>query len=177
MPRRSSRWIVFAVFLAGLSAGLPAKPKGGVDPSAWAGREPAAAAAALMELAGAQAGNGSWERIAVGRVHYLAGDKQQGEATFAGLSGSGADPSDLIRIVRVYMTAGEWDKARPLAERVLELAPDDQDWMVEIGAYFNLNGDRQRAEELFAAGMAKKVGLANLLDAAGSYRGVLPNKK
>ena len=167
-PHRTSRWFVVTVFVTGLSLGLFAKGKG-LDPSTWSGREPGEAASVLLDLAIAEAGGGSWERIAVGRIHYLSGNTAEAEAIFSGYTGPKAEASDLIRIARVYVKAGDWEKARPLADRVVELAPDDRDWLVEVGAYYNLNGDRARAEELFARGFAKKADMWALLDAAGSY--------
>ena len=71
----------------------------------------------------------------------------------------------------------------PLAEvdeaafdKVLQLAPDDEDWLAEIGAYYNLKGDRAKAEELFARSFkTESNNVYNTAKAAGSYVGVVPD--
>jgi thioredoxin-like negative regulator of GroEL len=84
------------------------------------GKEPKAAAAALLDTALKLAGDGSWERIAVGRAWYLGGDKAKGQQIFDEVtSGKKTKASDWVRIARVYVEAGEWDKAQPIFEKVL----------------------------------------------------------
>ena len=57
--------------------------------------------------------NGSWERIAVGRAWYLGGDKAKGQQIFDGVTGAkNVGRSDWTRLGRVYVEAGEWDKAQ-----------------------------------------------------------------
>jgi hypothetical protein len=59
------------------------------------------------------AGNGSWERIAVGRTWYLGGDKTKGQQIFDGVTaGRRVEGSDWFRIARVYADANEWDPAQ-----------------------------------------------------------------
>jgi hypothetical protein len=47
---------------------------------AFEGKEPKAAAEALLTAGLQGAGRGSWERIAVGAVYYEGGDKARGQA-------------------------------------------------------------------------------------------------
>jgi len=66
------------------------------------------AAKALLRQAMVQGGDGSWERIAVGRVYYLGGMKSEGQAIFDQVLGKQDEGSDLIRVARVYRQAGKW---------------------------------------------------------------------
>ena len=78
------------------------------------GKEPKAAAAALLDNALKLAEDGSWERIAVGRAWYLGGDKAKGQQIFDAVTSSKkAKGSDWFRVGRVYVEANEWDKRRP----------------------------------------------------------------
>src|SRR5207249_9706254 len=43
-----------------------------------------------------------------------------------------------------------WEKAKQTFERVVQMAPKNASWFAEIGACYNVKGDRVRAEELFA---------------------------
>lgn len=170
--------VVTLIFALGFSFGTVAAKKPGVDSSAWQGASPEEAADRILELSAGFAGNDSWENIHLARVQYLAGDQEEAEARFARFSGPGAEAGDLIRIARVYAQANEWEKAKPLFDRVVELEPKDEDWLVEVGAYYNLNGDREHAEELFERGFdGAPRALYNALTAAGSYVGVEPRKR
>ena len=42
------------------------------------------------------------------------------------------DSGDVIRIARVYAHAGDWAKAKPLFDLVIEMEPKDSDWLVEV---------------------------------------------
>lgn len=170
--------IIVLTFVLGAALGSFAAKKGGVDSDAWRGVSPEEAAARLLELAEDFAGNDSWENIHLARVYYLSGEKEKAEAIFDRYTQRKAEDSNLIRIARVYAHAGEWEKAKPLLDRVLELAPKDEDWLIEVGAYYNLNGDREHAEELFERGFdSAPKNLYNALTAAGSYVGVYPRKR
>ena len=92
------------------------------------------------------------------------------------LSG-GAEAGDWIRAGRTYYQAGEWDKAKSAFDKVIAMAPKDEDWQAEIGAYYNLQGDREKAEELFQRSFASGRSLNNVLNVAGSYVGVAPRKR
>jgi len=162
-------------FGAGLVIGVVAGGDKDVRPSVYEGKEPAVAAQSLLDIALDQAGKGSWERIAVARVHYLAGRKDEGQAIFDEYLGGKGEPSDALRIARVYVEAGEWDKAKTAYLEVVERAPKKGAWAVEAGAQFNLAGDREQAETLFGQGFAREPeDLWSTLKAAASYEGVPP---
>jgi tetratricopeptide (TPR) repeat protein len=130
----------------------------------------------LLERARAQAGKGTWERIAVGRVLYLTGKKAEGQQLFDEvMTEPKAAPDDWIRIGRVYYEAGEWDKARPLFDKVIVAAPKDEDWYAEIGAYYLVKGDRTTAEKLFARSFElDPSNVHNSVRAAAAYLGLAP---
>ncbi len=57
------------------------------------------------------------------------------------------------------------------------MAPKDEDWLAEIGAYYNLQGDREKAEELFGRSFERGSSLKNTLAIAGSYIDVEPRRR
>lgn len=60
-------------------------------------------------------------------------------------------------------------------KKVLEMDPKDDSAYAEAGAYYNLHGDRAKAESLFGVSFERNPGnLWNTLAAAGSYLGVKP---
>ena len=173
-----SFWCVMAcgIFLAGMAVGAIASKGKGVPAALYQGKEAKAAGLALLEVAQQQAGNGSWELIGVGRVFYLSGGQAKGQALFDRVLAGKRDTGDMERVAKVYLEAGEWSKAEPLLKKILEADPGDDSSQTLAGAYYNLNGDRPRAEELFARSFEKKPGdLWNTLNAAGSYLGVKPD--
>lgn len=173
--RRRTAVLLALTFALGAGAGWAAKKKT-VDAALYQGKDQTAAARALAELAMAEAGEGTWERIAVGRVYYLGGMKAEGQKIFDDvLASKKVKAGDWIRVGRVYYDAGEWDKAKAAFDKVLELEPDDAPWLAEIGAYHNLKRDRARAEELFARSFAiEPDAVYSTVHVAGSYVGVLP---
>lgn len=175
MSRRTAVALVTVAFVLGAAFGAAAAKKPAVDSSLYTGKKPAEAAAALLEVARRQAGKGTWENIAVGRVYYLSGKKSEGQGIFDSITAQKAEGGDWIRIGRVYFEAGEWDKAKAAFDKVLQLSPKDEDWLAEIGAYDLLKGDRARAEELFGRSFQiDPANLSNVLRAAGAYAGVNP---
>ena len=134
------------------------------------------AASALLEGALQLAGDGSWERIAVGRAWYLGGDKAKGQEILDGVTNSKrVVASDWFRVGRIYAEAGEWDKARAAFERAVALEPDDDSGAIEFGGLANVNGDRAKADELFLRAMKKKPReFWHWVNAGGSYLGVKP---
>ena len=125
-----------ACFLFGLvvQTGLADK-KVVFNADVFKGKPPKEAASAMLEQALKMAGDGSWERIAVGRAYYLGGDKAKGQQIFdAVTSGKKVKNSDWFRIARVYVEANEWDKAQPIFEKALAMEPDDDSGMVEFFA-------------------------------------------
>ena len=170
--------IVLALFLGFGIGNLAAPKKIPITPDLWEGKTPEEATGSILEVAVTLAGTGTWENINVGRIHYLSGEKEEGKAIFDRYTGASAKPGDLVRVARVYAQAGEWDKASPLYDRVLALKPTDEDWLTEAGAWYNLNGDREQAEKLFARSFAASPRtLRNALAAAGSYVGVEPRRR
>lgn len=165
--------IAFSFVLGAVVGAVAAKKQ--IDPGVFRGAEPQAAAQGLLDIGAELAADGSWENINIGRVHYLGGQKEKGQAIFDRVLAQSGEPGDLIRIGRVYVAADEWDKAMEMFDRVLAKASKDEDWAAEIGAYYNLMGNREKAEDLFAFSFAEAPrDLRNLLAAAGSYLGVKP---
>ena len=146
-----------------------------VEVPAYQSMDKAAAAQVLLKHALVQAGKGSWERIAVGRMYYLGGMKAEGEAIFdALLSAEEPDASDLFRVARVYREAGEWPRAKLLFDQALAMEPKQEKWLAEVGAYYLLNGDREGAEALFDRSFQLESELWATVAAAGAYLGVPP---
>lgn len=142
----------------------------------YQGKDPKAAAAALLEGAQQLAEEGSWERIAVGRAWYLGGDKAKGQQIFdAVTSAKKVEGSDWFRVGRVYAEAGEWDKAKTAFEKALSIDTDDDTGMIEYGGLANINKDRAKAEELFTKVFTRKPReFWHWVNAGGSYLGVKP---
>ena len=161
------------VFAIGVAVGALARGNSAATPAMFLGKSKDDAARALLETAREQAGKGTWERIAIGRAYYLGGKKKEGQEIFDSVRKP--EDSDLLRLGRVYYDAGEWDKAKETFERIVSMAPKDAPWLAEIGAYYNLKGDRTRAEELFAKSLALESGeVWNTTNIAASYLGVEP---
>ena len=163
------------VFTLGIAAG--AFGRKGFDTSIYRGRDKQEAAKALLELAKKQAGKGSWERIGVGRVYYLGGMKAEGQAIFDEVTAKKPEPTDWWRIGRVYWEAGEWDKAREVFEKSLAKNPNDDKGLAELGAYYLIKGNREKAEELFDKSYNIESGeVWNTSMIAGGYLGVKPQE-
>ena len=163
-----------ALFVAGAGAGIAASKIN--NHAAYHDRAPREAADALLEAGLLQAGKGSWERIAVGRVYYLAGEKDKGQAIFDRILGDDPEDTDKMRIAKVYEEAGEWEKAKPLFDSVLRQSGDDETDLATIGAYYLLNGDRAGAEQLFDRSFAEKAEVWATVAAAGAYAGIKPQE-
>ncbi len=172
---RKSIVVLCVVFTMGVAAG--AFGKKGFDTSIYQGKDKKEAAKALLELAKKQAGKGSWERIGVGRVYYLAGMKSEGQKIFDEVTSRKPEPSDWWRIGRVYWEAGEWDKARDAFEKSLAKNKEDDKGYAELGAYYLLKGDRAKAEEMFDRSFqlnSDEVWSTGMV--AGAYLGVKPQE-
>lgn len=176
------QWRGFAIGLGGLLLGALAqsaiaqKGKPAFSADIFQGKEPKAAATALLDGALQLAGDGSWERIAVGRAWYLGGDKAKGQQIFDGVTGGKkVVASDWFRIGRVYAEAGEWDKAQTAFDKALAMEAGDDSGMIEYGALANVNKDRAKAETLFTKAMTRKPReFWHWVGAGGSYLGVKP---
>lgn len=175
-------WRTLAVgtgcFLVGVltQAGAAQSRRPTFTPDLIQNKDAKAAAAALLDGALQLAGDGSWERIAVGRAWYLGGDKTKGQQILDDVTGSKrVVASDWFRVGRIHAEAGEWDKARAAFDRAIALEPDDDSGALEFGALANVNGDRARAEDLFLRAMKKKPReFWHWVNAGGSYLGVRP---
>lgn len=175
MKRFSIVPIAALAFVVGATVGVAVAKKTTVTPETYVGKSPDEAAEALLDIAAVEAEDGSWENIHLARVYYLSGREERARVILDRvLNGPKVTAGDWIRAGRVYEQAGRWDEARAAFERVLELKPKDADWLSEIGAYHNLHGDRETAEELFRSSFELGGGLKNTLNAAGSYVGVTP---
>ncbi len=173
---KNKRTILFCIliFCLGVVAGVFARGKG-VDSAIYKAKPKQAAGMELLKLARVQAEKGSWENIAVGRVYYLAGSKNEGQAIFDAANARKADSGNWMRIGRVYWEAKEWAKAKVAFDKALAMEPKDAPWLAEIGAYYNLKGDRAKAEELFDRSFAiNSDEVWQTANIAGSYLGVEP---
>lgn len=147
-----------------------------VQPTVYHNKDSQQAAQALLQEALAQAGKGSWERIAVGRAYYLGGMQAQGQAIFDQVLSDDPEPSDLFRVARVYREAGEWPRAKALFDQALAEEPKNEKWLAEVGAYYLLNGDRAGAEALFDRSFKQKDEIWATVAAADAYLGVVPQE-
>lgn len=169
------RWSVAAgvlVFAVGIGTGMAAKNR--LDVATYSVLSKPDAGKALLTEALAQAGKGSWERIAVGRVYVLAGMKAEGKAIFDGVLAGKHESSDLLRIARAWREAGDWATAKPLFDRFVAENPKEDKDLAEIGAYYLLAGDRAQAEALYAKSFAITEEFWSTLAAAAGYLGVAP---
>ena len=165
--------VAAALFVMGAPVGFAAQK---VASSQYHDKDKQDAALALLEVAKGQAGKGSWERIAVGRIYYLGGFKPQGQAIFDEVLANDPEGTDLFRIARIYRQAGEWERAKALFERALRENPKDSQGMAELGAYYLLAGDRAAAEVLFDRSFKREDELWSTVAAAGGYLGVEPQE-
>jgi len=175
MNRRNALYLVLA-FALGATTVLIAKTKVVFDPNAYyAGKDPKTASATLLAEAEKLAGQDTWQRIGVGRVAYASGDKEKGDAIFDSVLGDKIGKGDLYRIATAYAIGKNWGKAKPLFERAIALDASDDTGILKAGCWFNLNGERPRAEELFGVALGKNPDeVWHYTLAAGSYVGVQP---
>lgn len=167
-------FLLGVVFSIGITIGAVARGTA-PDASIYRGKAKAEAGKALLDLARTQAGKGSWEQIAVGRVYYLAGMKAEGQALFDAAVSKKIDSSDWVRIGRVYWEAKEADKAFAAFDHALQAKPKDAPWLAEVGAYYNLRGNRGKADELFDRSFQQEPDeVWTTVNMAGSYFGVEP---
>lgn len=171
--RVRSALIIMSLFVSGVGVGYAAQR---VDLPSYRSHTKEDAAKVLLQQALLQAGDGSWERIAVGRVYYLGGMKIEGQAIFDDVLSRKPDPSDYFRVARVYREAGDWPRAKGLFDKAIQLEPKDENWLAEVGAYYLLNGDRATAETLFDRSFKIKAEMWATVGAAGAYLGVEPQE-
>ena len=165
-------------FLLGMvvQSGIAQSKKPTFSPDLFKGKEPKEAAAALLDGAYQLAGNGSWERIAVGRAWYLGGDKARGQKIFDEVTGSSkVEGSDWFRVARIYEEANEWDKAATAFDKALAIDKKDDTGMVEYGGLALIHKDRAKAEGLFEQAFKKSPNeFWHWANAGGAYLGVKP---
>ena len=167
--------LVIGTFLLGVVVGIAATAGSKVDKMMYVGQNPKDAALGLLTAALKQAGKGSWENIAVARVYYLMGDKAQGQAILDRVIATKVKDTDWMRIGRIYVEAKEWDKAKDAFEKALAFDPKNEGNLNEVGAWYNLHGDRAKAEEYFDRAFSRKPDeVWHTVNAAGSYVGVKP---
>jgi len=165
------------VFVAGAGVGYTAQKQQKTMTEMYHAKANQDAAKELLAVAKIQAGKGSWEQIAVGRVYYLGGYKAEGEAIFNALLNGKHEDSDVFRIARVYSEAGEWAKAKPLFDRYFQGTDDDGTGYAEVGALYLLGGDRQTGEQMFDRSVAiESNDLWATLHMAGAYLNVRPQE-
>ena len=165
------------VFVAGAGVGYTAQKQQSTTTQMYHAKANQDAAKELLAVARIQAGKGSWERIAVGRVYYLGGFKPEGQAIFDAILDGKHEDSDVFRIARVYSEAGEWDKARPLFERYFNGTDDDGTGLAEVGALYLLRGDRTTGERMFDRSVELEPNdLWATLHMAGAYLNVRPQE-
>ena len=139
-----------AIVLVGTMGAADAKSKlGRTDVAMYQGKAPPQAASALLDIARTQTEDGSWETIAIGRIYYLGGRKADGEAIFKTLLDSTEKTSDVFRIARVYIEAGEWAKARPLLDRMLTMKETDAGDVMRAARTYAEHKEWARAKPLF----------------------------
>jgi len=173
--RKFHRTALLAVGMMLVAALTAAGAKIGATPALYQGKDAKAAAESLLQVADQLTENGSWELIAVGRVYYLTGNKEKGEAFFSRAISKKAGQSDYRRIAAVYTEAKDYDKAISTLEKALVSSPKESKLFAELGAAYNLKGDRAKAEEMFAQSFAIDPGsFWNTVNVAGSYLGVNP---
>jgi tetratricopeptide (TPR) repeat protein len=143
--------------VAGLAAGSLGTfvlwAQGGPALPPYHGKEAKEAAAILLERGEQMAGKGSWERIAIGAVHYEGGDKAKGEAILNGVLQGKPEWSDYQRIGRLYADLGEWEKAKPLFDKAMAMKRKASLY-AEAGAWYYFNGEKEKGEALFEQALA-----------------------
>jgi tetratricopeptide (TPR) repeat protein len=172
--KKKSAVLMSLVFTFGMTVGAFAARKG-IDSAMYRAKGKKEAGQELLVLAKKQAGKGSWEQIAVGRVYYLGGMKSEGQAIFDAVTAKKPESSDWFRIGRVYREAGEWSKATAAFDKALAMEPDEAKWLAEVGAYYLGKGDRAKAEEYFDRSFkAQDDEVWSTVNMAAGYLGVEP---
>jgi tetratricopeptide (TPR) repeat protein len=173
---RSNVLYAVAAFALGATTVLVAKSKVTFDAKDYyTGKDKKTAAAALLKEAEVLAKQDTWERIGIGRVQCVSGDSKSGEAQFDAVLAGKYGKSDLYRIATAYAVAKNWAKAKPVFERAIAMDASDDSGIMKAACWFNLNGERDRAEELFGMAFGKNPDeVWHYILSAGSYVGVEP---
>lgn len=173
---RSNALYALCAFALGATTVLVAKTKVTFDAKDYyTGKDAKAASAALLKEAEVLAKQDTWDRIGIGRVQCVSGDAKSGEAQFDAVLAGKYGKSDLYRIATAYAVSKNWAKAKPLFERAIAMDLGDDTGIMKAACWFNLNGERARAEELFAKAFGKNPDdVWHYILSAGSYVGVEP---
>jgi tetratricopeptide (TPR) repeat protein len=162
--------------LFGLGLGLAIAAKPSVFESFRGKPAKEAGKLALAEAERLAEKEGSWEKISIGRLYYLSGDKATGQAWFDRVTGAKAEASDWQRIGEVYAEAGEKDKAEACFQKVL-VDPKDDTGQSEIGSWYIRVGQREKGEELIAKALSRNSDeMWHYVRAAEAYLGVPKGK-
>ena len=148
MKRHWIAGVAVSCLMAGVALGVASQRMAGID--TIRGKPAKEAGLAALTAAEQLAGDGSWERIAVGRVYYLSGDKTRGQAIFDAVTSGKQNGGDWQRIGEVYAAAGDTKQANESFKKMLDLNPKDDTGQAEVGAWYIRTGDRAKGEELFA---------------------------
>ena len=109
MKRHWIAGVAVSCLMAGVALGVASQRMAGID--TIRGKPAKEAGLAALTAAEQLAGDGSWERIAVGRVYYLSGDKTRGQAIFDAVTSGKQNGGDWQRIGEVYAAAGDTKQA------------------------------------------------------------------
>lgn len=173
--RNRSIAAVLVGFLAGAGFAGIVFAKKSFDMSLFLGKKPKEAANALLEVAAQQAGKGSWENLAVARIYMLGGDKARGQEIIDRVASGKMKEEDWMRVGRIYWEAGDHAKAFEAFEKAIAADPKDGENLAEVGARYNLEGKRDKAEEYFQRAFTEKPDeIWVTVDVAASYLGVTP---
>ena len=155
MKARTALALAATALVLGTGIGWAAKTATGPGIDVLRGLPPTEAAAKALAAAETLAGKGSWELIAVGRVHYLGGDKAHGQAIFDRVTSGKPEGSDWQRIGEVYAASGDNAKAEECFQKALALNPKDDTGQAEVGTWYIRNGQREKGEELLGRALAR----------------------
>ena len=135
-----------------------------------------AVATVMLDSALQLAENGILGADCVGRAWYLGGDKTKAQQIFDGVtSAKSVGRSDWIRLARVYIEAGEWDKAQAAFDNTFHATRPPRSPMVEYGVLANLNKDRAKPRPCSTRAMKKNPDkFWHWVNIGGSYLGVRP---
>jgi tetratricopeptide (TPR) repeat protein len=168
--------VACASLALGLCIGLSAKEKSpGIE--LLRGKPPKEAAAAALQQAETLAGNGSWELIAVARVHYLSGDHAKAQSLIDRALSRKPKATDYQRVGEIFAVAGDNAKAEEYFQRALAADPKDDTGQSEVGAWYIRTGRREQGEELLAKALAKNPEeVWHYVRAAEAYLGIPPGR-
>ena len=175
----STRRFAWVASMLALSLAIPAAAAGKRPPPStyWEGQSPEQAAAAILRAGQEAAGKDSWENIAVARVWYLSGQREQARPILQNYGRADSkEASDLYRIGTIHCEAKEYDRAQWYFDRALALESDSDKTLVAMGVCAMSAGNREKAELYFKRALDMSPDNPWLLAAIGAaYLGVRPD--